>query len=201
MCSLGGIPGEDAQHPSPPPPQDNHRGDLLIPLHRGYSRSALPSRISTVFDSFIGDVALVHPRCGSSVDSSCWGAWSDRAVTDRIKLKSQHYSAYNDNAFAFLPMVVSTYQFMCDDLLRFLWFLAEAQARLAASNEALGDSEVSLTQLFASRMRSRVACAIAVGVARRIAAEHVLRVYVASDDPPLGPLGHSVDLPLFPFDR
>ena len=53
---------------------------------------------------------------------------------DRIKLKSQHYSAYNDNAFAFLPMVVSTYQFMCDDLLRFLWFLAEAQARLAASN-------------------------------------------------------------------
>lgn len=98
-------------------------------------------------------------------------------------------------------MVTSTYQFMCNDLLRFLWFLAEAQARLAATNEALGDSEVSLTQLFASRMRSRVACAVAVGVARRIAAAHALRVYVPSDDPPRGARGHSVDLPLFPFDR
>ena len=126
---------------------------------------------------------------------------ADKAVPDRIKKKSQHYAPYNDQAFTFLPMVVSTYQFMCDDLLRFLWFLAEAQARLAASNEALGDSEVSLTQLFASRMRSRVACATAVGVARRIAAEHVLRVYVPTEDPPRGSLGHSVDLPLFPFDR
>ena len=114
----------------------------------------------------------MHVRNGNTDDRSQWGAWADEKINNAIKLKERHYKPYKHNSsLCFLPMVISTYGYMCDDLLRLLWFIAEAQFDLATLRGAV-DLEMpkrQQIQLFAARIRSRIACATAVGVAKRLA--------------------------------
>ena len=66
------------------------------------------------------------------------------------------YSDYNNTQHTFLPMITTTYNDMSNDLMRFIWFLAEQQAFHAMSGEMLGEAPLDVASLFACCMRACV---------------------------------------------
>jgi len=141
----------------------------------------------------------VHLRRGATRDRSLWGDWHDDTIKSAISTKRKHYQPYEHNSrLCFLPLVVSKYNNVCDDFLRLLWLLAEAQFDAAIAH-GIVDNDVDIAtqiKVVAARLRSRIACASAVGVAKRLAsyAPHDFQQSIVR-----APLDFDNDAPLFPF--
>jgi hypothetical protein len=97
-------------------------------------------------------------------------------------------------------MVVSTYGLMCDDLLRLLWFLAETrfEADVHSGVEDVDFDHVRQIKRIAASLRSRIACATAVGVAKRLACLPPYHFLRAKPSVPKETLDFYLDQPLFP---
>ena len=199
-ASLAGLKA-GSRAPSLPHGSPQERGDLIVHLRRSYARGQLNPANRQFWDSIIGDVTLVHPREGATDDRTRWGEWADSKVRKAIDDKEKNYKPYEHNStLCFLPMAISTYGDMCDDLLRFLWFIAEAQMEAAAHRGALDVDTAPERQvkLFAAKIRARIACATAVGVAKRIACLQPHDFRLAKPTSPEAPLDFRMDEPLFP---
>ena len=174
------------------------KGDLKIEYRIPNPRPRDTRGTFTV--GFIGDTAIVHPRIGASSDPSQLGKWVPERLKSRAAKKTKKYSAYSEQNWVFLPLITSTYCGLSDTTLRLLYFLAELETDHAMHYECLGDNPNRVFHLLASRSRSRVACAVAVGTA--------MRLFGSSQDI-LGPrfrgnissarIEHFVDEPLFPL--
>ena len=87
-----------------------------------------------------------------------------------------------------------------NDFLGLLWLLAEAQFEVAIAS-GLVDTDTTLShqvKLFAARLRSRIACVTAVGVAKRLASLPPYDLRLAKPPYPRTPLDFDPDAPLFP---
>jgi hypothetical protein len=199
QCALlAGIKGSASVPPLCERPHDQRRADAFFPLSRSFSRSRASAVAGGLWHAFVADISLLHPRLGATADRSLWGSWDLSKIDARIAAKNSTYAGYNTQQYAFIPMVTDTYQFMGNDLLRFLWFLAEAKALDAVKLDLLGDNPLDVTRLWAARMQSRVACAIAIGTARRLLGSYRCDSDCRSPAAP-GPLpGRSAEEPLFP---
>ena len=202
-CDLGHCKTKGDKIPPLHPNQPKGpRGDLLVIFPHGFRRSGGTRPASTYWDEIIGDVSLVHPRHGNTDDAALWGSWNHPAFSQRITTKVNKYAAYNQENRTFIPMVTSTYLDMCDDLLRFLWLLAERQTSYTTQGELLGENPLEVTKLLVKRMYSRVACAIAIGTARRIQGTPSHGLPHGEDGFPTHPAGpirdRSPDEPLLP---
>jgi hypothetical protein len=132
------------------------------------------------------------------LDRGLWGSWDLSKIDARIAAKNSAYAGYNAQQHVFLPMVTDTYQFMCNDLLRFLWYMAETKALDAVKLELLGEHPLDVAKLWAARMKSRVACSIAIGTARRLLGSYRCAPARLSPGAP-GPIPvRAVEEPLFP---
>ena len=176
-------------------------GDLIIDFPKSYARGTHGPAKNQFWNAVIGDVTLVHVRNGNVQDPSQWGTWDDRKISEAIKEKERHYKPYEHNStLCFVAMAISTYGNMCDDLLRLLWLIAEAQFDLAARRGAVDVDTDWLHQIkiLAARLRSRIACAAAVGVAKRLACLPKYDFRHAKTLMPSHPLDYHFDEPLFP---
>ena len=142
-----------------------------------------------------------HVTGGDTNDPRAWGTWNDSAVTKAIDNKRKHYKQYEHNSrLCFLPLVVSTYNDMCNDFLRLLWLLAEAQFEVAIAS-GLVDTDTALShqvKLFAARLRSRIACVTAVSVPKRLTSLPPYDLHLAKPPYPRTPIDFDPDAPLFP---
>jgi len=203
-CQLANVKARVDRIPASDSTSQRRRyGDLIAFFSVGHARSGTSRSANTLWDSIVGDVSLVHPRHGDTDDHNLWGVWNESALHSRIAAKVLRYSDYNNTSHAFLPMVTTTYNDMSNDLMRFIWFLAEQQAFHAMSGEMLGEAPLDVARLFARRMRARVACAIAVGTARRLVGSTAHAPSSITSGLPIHPSGpfrdRSIDEPLIPW--